>query len=516
MRYPELHPPWFLPLICGLLFLALAQWLAIALLLRRKGVVRDLREARGLSTDVKEEIDRGKDQVPFRDDIYFMIWNLLPIALIGAYVRLWYQWEDLRRGLGRHLGPAAIADFAGGRSGWITFAVALGALAGAVACLAQFRKQTAYRERSDHPIYWWDRRISRTIFTVRLVALAPNMFAVVFLLVTFFGLAVHLMDPAALADPTINLLHADDRGGLGALDVFTFSLALPLLLCAGTGVAGLFDHWGHADGQLPTDLLLAAMIIPAVLVVTVPAVSVNGALEREHRGLSDALDHEAQGAADDLRALLALPPGPGGGRAQALRQWLADDKAELAALESTVRYRRLPLSWADVVALLLSLVLPLVPLTERLLIRFMGRAGTPLSKGPLAPRPAARPATPRRHRLGRWLREASLRQGIAGAVGLALVLEGLTLLSRFGLGLQSTRDTAFIGALTFGVRIHHGYIGAALLLVGWRLGSKPLWRSLLLIVGGGLLLSDLVHHFAVLWPITGSPQFDLTYPAPSP
>jgi len=27
-----------------------------------------------------------------------------------------------------------------------------------------------------------------------------------------------------------------------------------------------------------------------------------------------------------------------------------------------------------------------------------------------------------------------------------------------------------------------------------------------------LFLSDIVHHFLVLWPITGNPEFDLFYP----
>lgn len=34
------------------------------------------------------------------------------------------------------------------------------------------------------------------------------------------------------------------------------------------------------------------------------------------------------------------------------------------------------------------------------------------------------------------------------------------------------------------------------------------------VVGVGLLSSDLIHHFLVLWPMTGSPDFDLVYPAP--
>lgn len=87
-----------------------------------------------------------------------------------------------------------------------------------------------------------------------------------------------------------------------------------------------------------------------------------------------------------------------------------------------------------------------------------------------------------------------------------------TLWFRFGLGLESTKHTGFIGRLTFGIRIHHGYIGAVMVLVALMATLPPAYRNGLLIVGGGMFLSDMIHHFLVLWPITGSPQFDLVYP----
>jgi hypothetical protein len=94
---------------------------------------------------------------------------------------------------------------------------------------------------------------------------------------------------------------------------------------------------------------------------------------------------------------------------------------------------------------------------------------------------------------------------------LAGIIELVTIFFRFGLGMESTRDTTWIAAWTFGLRIHHGYPGLLLLLIGAMLapGGK---RNLALIIGTGLLVSDLAHHFLVLWPITGSPHFDLWYP----
>ena len=87
-----------------------------------------------------------------------------------------------------------------------------------------------------------------------------------------------------------------------------------------------------------------------------------------------------------------------------------------------------------------------------------------------------------------------------------------TIFLRFVLGLESTKNTGFIGRLTFGIRIHHGYVGALILLIAMLANLPPAYRNLLLIIGGGLFLSDMIHHFLVLWPITGSPHFDLVYP----
>lgn len=95
---------------------------------------------------------------------------------------------------------------------------------------------------------------------------------------------------------------------------------------------------------------------------------------------------------------------------------------------------------------------------------------------------------------------------------LTLVIEAITALLRFGFGIQSTQSTAFIANYTFGIRIHHGYLGVILLLIAL-ISTIPVYvRNILIILGSSMLLSDLIHHFIVLWLITGDPQFHLTYP----
>jgi hypothetical protein len=103
------------------------------------------------------------------------------------------------------------------------------------------------------------------------------------------------------------------------------------------------------------------------------------------------------------------------------------------------------------------------------------------------------------------------------AIALTLLFEAVTVLFRFGFKVEATRDTAkYIARWTRGIRIHHGYWGVPLLILGIALLATSMgpmqaaaWS---VILGLALIKSDLVHHFLVLWPITGNHDFDLVYP----
>jgi hypothetical protein len=94
-----------------------------------------------------------------------------------------------------------------------------------------------------------------------------------------------------------------------------------------------------------------------------------------------------------------------------------------------------------------------------------------------------------------------------------VIFELVTLVLRFGFSLESTRDTAStVGLLTAGLRVHHSYLGMLLLPVAAWLPRRAAWlERRLAAIAAGLVLSDLVHHFVVLWLVTGSAQFDLFY-----
>jgi hypothetical protein len=109
-----------------------------------------------------------------------------------------------------------------------------------------------------------------------------------------------------------------------------------------------------------------------------------------------------------------------------------------------------------------------------------------------------------------WSADLTWRKVLLWGLAAAVLFEAITLILRFGFSLESTRETAMIGTMTLGLRIHHAYIGILLMPLGWCFPRGI--RNALWIVGIGLILSDAAHHFLVLWPIVGSPQFDLVYP----
>ncbi|MBI2932665.1 MAG: hypothetical protein HYY16_13540 [Planctomycetes bacterium] len=95
---------------------------------------------------------------------------------------------------------------------------------------------------------------------------------------------------------------------------------------------------------------------------------------------------------------------------------------------------------------------------------------------------------------------------------LTVLVESATACGRFMFGVQATRDTCALAAFTFGWRIHHAYVGALVLGISMAWPSCDV-RVAITCVGSALVLSDLAHHFLVLWPITGRHEFDLTYPS---
>lgn len=94
----------------------------------------------------------------------------------------------------------------------------------------------------------------------------------------------------------------------------------------------------------------------------------------------------------------------------------------------------------------------------------------------------------------------------------AILIELLTIFGRFFFKLNS-KDT-YIRIIKkynikFMIHIHHLFIGLIIFVFSYYFKS-----SIFLNLGLGIALSDIIHHFLVLWPITGNPEFHIVYKNP--
>ena len=106
-----------------------------------------------------------------------------------------------------------------------------------------------------------------------------------------------------------------------------------------------------------------------------------------------------------------------------------------------------------------------------------------------------------------WLANLSSGQVLTWIAVGTVIGEAGTVVVQFLLRWKFRFVARLVGAITRGVRVHHGYLGAAALLAARLVPLAPAWRHLAFIAGGALVLTDLVHHTLVLWLLTGAPAF---------
>ena len=117
----------------------------------------------------------------------------------------------------------------------------------------------------------------------------------------------------------------------------------------------------------------------------------------------------------------------------------------------------------------------------------------------------------RQDRFREWAAELSPRAVVLHGLLLALFFAAITAVLRIGGNLSMQRNTQWVAQMTFGVRIHHGYVGLLLLILAavrpWRRDR----RKQMCLMGIALVVSDALHHFVVLWIFTGAPEFNFLY-----
>src|SRR5262245_40232996 len=116
------------------------------------------------------------------------------------------------------------------------------------------------------------------------------------------------------------------------------------------------------------------------------------------------------------------------------------------------------------------------------------------------------------------MRSLNPRQVLTGTLVATVLFEGLALLFHFVFGWEARVTNADnLGWLTGGFRLHPGLLGLLMLVAALVFRARrAVLTTWLIILGGGLLISDLIRHLFILWPITGNPDLSLFYPQDVP
>lgn len=83
---------------------------------------------------------------------------------------------------------------------------------------------------------------------------------------------------------------------------------------------------------------------------------------------------------------------------------------------------------------------------------------------------------------------------------LTVIIEGMTIGGRLFFG--PMKDTFKKYRKILKVRIHHGYTGLALVIIGFLMSSE-----IIQIIGWALFISDAIHHFIILPLWVGRTEF---------
>jgi hypothetical protein len=111
----------------------------------------------------------------------------------------------------------------------------------------QPKKQKIYISQKNK-IYWWDIRLSKEIYWIRLFFLFFNLILISFLVYMLTKIAIFIM--IVLSDASniyINPFYPDNYGGLGSIINLASIITLIYLFRGIMGIKGLVDHHGLND-----------------------------------------------------------------------------------------------------------------------------------------------------------------------------------------------------------------------------------------------------------------------------
>jgi hypothetical protein len=208
-----------------------------------------------------EKLNHYNDKVSFTHDYFYIYWNLYPIIFYLFFYYIETSWNNYLTQIVMIAGEPAqelynsffkelYIPFIDKTVNFIYIDLLAVIIMITFAYFATFRtqvtKQIQFIQKEDK-VYWWDIRISPTIFWIRFIFLFFNMILVGFIAYLTTKVALFILMSLSLESLTVNPFHPDLFGGLKVLMEISSVILAIYLLRAVMGIVGFLDHKGVND-----------------------------------------------------------------------------------------------------------------------------------------------------------------------------------------------------------------------------------------------------------------------------
>lgn len=359
MELLSLHPPAFniiVYIICPAV--AIFQWVIITWLAQKKEVWESLEDI-----DVAAEY---KQKAPFLKDAFFILWNIFPIYLLCVYSYMAMNWSNWKADLlllnSTDL-PAIYDQLNAFRFNKNSFLMLI--LISLFAALWQFKKQKKLKNEKEK-IYWWDIRISKSIFYIRMVALFFNMFSVLYVVFTAIIISIFILSVVKIDHLNLTFFHPDNSGGLMVIGNLSIVLSSVFLFTSGLGLAAIFDHeFKQGLSHTLTDIIAPLFIIPALIILIYPTITNKDRLTNEFHNLNVVAGKIlCKDIPDEYQAILIKgvdknDAEPSDISSNAFNDWLGKNSPRNSALRQILQINYFPINWSMFISLVTTWLAPL-------------------------------------------------------------------------------------------------------------------------------------------------------------
>jgi hypothetical protein len=247
-----------------LFFLSISQWIFTAYYLYKykKNLLLSI-----------PKYKKYKNPIPFIKDTFYIYWNLYPIVFYILFSSIDSSFNITLANLNMITSNNAIQEaykilFQEKYIQYFDLIVIVTSIIIAYwgTFITQPKKQKRYISQKDK-IYWWDIRLSKEIYWIRLIFLFFNLILISFLVYLLTKIAIFIMLILGNTHSIhINPFYPDNYGGLGSIINLASVIMLIYLFRGIMGIKGLIDHRKLNDkAQFLGDIYHASYLLFAII-----------------------------------------------------------------------------------------------------------------------------------------------------------------------------------------------------------------------------------------------------------